>query len=104
MYGGLSFFRVMSVSGIAASGCYRLYGEAGPIFLIYPATPLVALAAAPAPICVPVGLYAARTTKRGSDQTRPRRRAAPPPGSHVVDPYPTFNGIALDTQTQPRRE
>jgi len=96
MYGGLSSSG-MSVSGIAAFWLLSVYGEAGTHRSHLSCDALLALAALQRPICVLVGYTQPEPQKR-DQKTRPRRPRPFPPVRYVVDPYPTFNGIALDTQ------
>ena len=92
-------FRVMLVSGIAAFWLLSSMERQGPIVLIYPATPLVALAAAPAAdMCAWWGYTQPEPQNADQTDATATTRGAFPPVRYVVDPYPTFNGIALDTQ------
>src|SRR4029077_19008425 len=99
--------RLALISGVAVVWLLAPAKRPGPVVITYPPTPLVALAAAPAgDMCAlwddaEPGLEA---EPQAGGQAGPEidatmfKRGAPPPLHYVVDPYPTFNGIALDTE------
>ena len=100
-------YRLALISGVAVVWLMSPAKRPGPVVITYPPTPLVALAAAPAgDMCAlwddaEPGLEA---EPQAGGQAGPEidatmvKRGALPPLHYVVDPYPTFNGIALDTE------
>jgi DNA-binding beta-propeller fold protein YncE len=89
----IAFFAVLAFSFLAFSG------RRAPVVLTYPPTPLAKLAMEPAgDMCTWWGEGGPEVLADPQADSSTITDGQLPPLRYVIDPYPTFNGIALDTR------
>jgi DNA-binding beta-propeller fold protein YncE len=94
-----SFLRVFAILGGAAICFFALSSRRAPVVLTYVPTPLARMAAdASADMCTWFGDSEPEVLADPADNSATNTDGDLPPVRYVMDPYPTFNGIVLDTQ------
>jgi DNA-binding beta-propeller fold protein YncE len=85
----------------AVALCFFAFSERqAPVVLTYPPTPLARLASDPAgDMCTWWGESGPDVLADAENDISANSEGQLPPLRYVIDPYPTFNGIALDTHT-----
>lgn len=94
-----SLARVILIVGAATLCIFALSGRQAPVVLTYPATPLARMAVGPVGDMCLLGESGPEVLADPEvDSSAIPAEAQLPPVRYVTDPYPTFNGIALDTR------
>jgi DNA-binding beta-propeller fold protein YncE len=91
--------RLVAILAVTTCSFFFLAGRKAPVVLTYPATPLVRLAATPAgDMCAWWGDGGSEVQADTQIDSSTASSEQLPPLRYVIDPYPTFNGIVLDTR------
>jgi DNA-binding beta-propeller fold protein YncE len=90
--------RSMLLAAIAVLCFFGFSGRRAPVVLTYPQTPLARLATDPAgDMCTWLGDGGPNVLADSTNDATTITEGQLPPLRYVLDPYPTFNGVALDT-------
>ena len=95
----LTSLRLIVFLGVAVVCFFALSGQRAPVVLTYPPTPLVRLTTDPSgDMCTWWAESGPEVLADPQADASTITEGQLPPLRYVIDPYPTFNGIALDTR------